>query len=569
MPVVSKFTYTLETIIQAGKLLVAIDHVPIAHQPEDARVAAVPVDVVLRAPQRGLDLPHLRAVRAAAGVHDAARDRCSASPRSSCGPASSSPTSSGNGSGHVQSLILGAVLFNAAVVLGALGVIGDLLSGQRIMPQRIFERVRRIELQLGVAAVALRAGRARRPASRPPPARDAGAEPRPHRGARGRAAVSPAVTRRRRGHGHRQHLRQVRLDQPGRAAADGRLRAHARRAVRAGRARVAARRRLRRGRARRTSGRSGSATGASSASTSRTRAPGRVGEAPGAEPRVPGDEGREPAVRRRRVRPGDARSRCSSTCPTPSTRSPRWRACAQRHLLVSVPREPLWRGLNMARGAYLKDLGNTPGPPQPLVQARRSCSCSRGTARSWRRARRSRGRCCSSAWWLHRSARHAARGRRVRGVARATRAARGSSRSGSRRPGLFTFAYFSVASPRAGRGRLRRDLAAVVGDVRDHLGDLPAGRAAALAHDRRAPGARAARGHPLRVAAADPGRLRARCSWSSRWRCTSRSIDDALRRLERAVLGARRARRSPTRPATSRAAGSPGTSASGSTAGSC
>jgi ubiquinone/menaquinone biosynthesis C-methylase UbiE len=31
------------------------------------------------------------------------------------------------------------------------------------------------------------------------------------------------------------------------------------------------------------------------------------------------------------------------------------------HLLVSVPREPLWRGLNLARGAYIKDLGNTPG----------------------------------------------------------------------------------------------------------------------------------------------------------------------------------------------------------------
>jgi SAM-dependent methyltransferase len=35
--------------------------------------------------------------------------------------------------------------------------------------------------------------------------------------------------------------------------------------------------------------------------------------------------------------------------------------CAQRHLLVSVPREPLWRGLNMARGAYWPALGNTPG----------------------------------------------------------------------------------------------------------------------------------------------------------------------------------------------------------------
>jgi 2-polyprenyl-3-methyl-5-hydroxy-6-metoxy-1,4-benzoquinol methylase len=34
---------------------------------------------------------------------------------------------------------------------------------------------------------------------------------------------------------------------------------------------------------------------------------------------------------------------------------------AGSHLLVSVPHEPLWRGLNMARGAYLKDLGNTPG----------------------------------------------------------------------------------------------------------------------------------------------------------------------------------------------------------------
>jgi 2-polyprenyl-3-methyl-5-hydroxy-6-metoxy-1,4-benzoquinol methylase len=34
---------------------------------------------------------------------------------------------------------------------------------------------------------------------------------------------------------------------------------------------------------------------------------------------------------------------------------------ARRHLLVSVPREPLWRALNMARGAYLGALGNTPG----------------------------------------------------------------------------------------------------------------------------------------------------------------------------------------------------------------
>jgi SAM-dependent methyltransferase len=34
---------------------------------------------------------------------------------------------------------------------------------------------------------------------------------------------------------------------------------------------------------------------------------------------------------------------------------------ASRYLLVSVPREPVWRALNMARGAYWRDLGNTPG----------------------------------------------------------------------------------------------------------------------------------------------------------------------------------------------------------------
>jgi 2-polyprenyl-3-methyl-5-hydroxy-6-metoxy-1,4-benzoquinol methylase len=35
--------------------------------------------------------------------------------------------------------------------------------------------------------------------------------------------------------------------------------------------------------------------------------------------------------------------------------------CARRHLIVSVPHEPLWRLLNMARGAYVRELGNTPG----------------------------------------------------------------------------------------------------------------------------------------------------------------------------------------------------------------
>jgi ubiquinone/menaquinone biosynthesis C-methylase UbiE len=34
---------------------------------------------------------------------------------------------------------------------------------------------------------------------------------------------------------------------------------------------------------------------------------------------------------------------------------------AARHLLLSVPREPVWRLTNLARGAYVRELGNTPG----------------------------------------------------------------------------------------------------------------------------------------------------------------------------------------------------------------
>ena len=47
--------------------------------------------------------------------------------------------------------------------------------------------------------------------------------------------------------------------------------------------------------------------------------------------------------------------------PDPSLTLSEMVRVAQRWVLVSVPREPLWRSLNMARGAYLRDLGNTPG----------------------------------------------------------------------------------------------------------------------------------------------------------------------------------------------------------------
>ena len=148
MAVVSRFTYTLETIIQAGKMLVATDHVPIATNPQTresrlfpsmwsyVRRNSVSIFRIYSQYEPLRIFWGLAALIGLAALVVWARYLYF--------------YIEGDGAGHVQSLILGAVLFNAAVVLAALGVIGDLLYANRVMQQRTFERVRRIELQLGI-----------------------------------------------------------------------------------------------------------------------------------------------------------------------------------------------------------------------------------------------------------------------------------------------------------------------------------------------------------------------------------------------------------------------------------
>lgn len=53
----------------------------------------------------------------------------------------------GSGNGHIQSLILGAILTLAAFQLAMLGVIGDLLSANRRLLERVLVRMRRLELR--------------------------------------------------------------------------------------------------------------------------------------------------------------------------------------------------------------------------------------------------------------------------------------------------------------------------------------------------------------------------------------------------------------------------------------
>ncbi len=149
MQVVSKFTYTLESIIQAGKMLVAVDHVPVRTNPKTRESRLFPsmwayvrrntVSIfriyALYEPLRVFMAA--AAVVALVGVVIWARFLYFFFFSDTPGQ-------------HIQSLILGSTLFIVAVQLAALGVVGDIMAGTRVLQQRALERVRRMELHVGV-----------------------------------------------------------------------------------------------------------------------------------------------------------------------------------------------------------------------------------------------------------------------------------------------------------------------------------------------------------------------------------------------------------------------------------
>jgi len=147
--VVDDFTYTLESLIQAGKMLVAVDQVEIETNPQtrESRLFDSTGAYVRR---NALSILRIYARYEPLRVFATAGLALALLALAAWMPFLLDWILNGDSTGHLQSLILGAVLFIAAVQLVALGVIGDLLAGQRVMTQRVFERVRRVELALEV-----------------------------------------------------------------------------------------------------------------------------------------------------------------------------------------------------------------------------------------------------------------------------------------------------------------------------------------------------------------------------------------------------------------------------------
>jgi glycosyltransferase involved in cell wall biosynthesis len=152
--VFSEFTYTLETIIQAGKKHIAIAHVPIATNPETrpsrlfghmstylrhsvgtlVRIYALyePLKVFFR----------LGGLCVLAGTLIGIRFVVS--------------YLAGDGAGHIQSLIFAAVLLIVGFQTLLIGLIADLIGGNRALLEDALFRVRAIELRLGDGAEVVR-----------------------------------------------------------------------------------------------------------------------------------------------------------------------------------------------------------------------------------------------------------------------------------------------------------------------------------------------------------------------------------------------------------------------------
>ena len=148
--VVSNFTYTLESLIQAGKMLVAVEHVPITTNPSvrESRLAKSTGSYVGR---NAVEIFRAYVLYEPLRVFTVAALLFAGGALVSWTPFLFDWIVNGDSEGHLQSLILGAVLAVIAVQMFGLGIIGDALAGQRVIAQRIFERVRRLELEAGVA----------------------------------------------------------------------------------------------------------------------------------------------------------------------------------------------------------------------------------------------------------------------------------------------------------------------------------------------------------------------------------------------------------------------------------
>ena len=149
LTVVSPYTYTIESIIQAGRTGTAIANVPVDTNDKmrDSRLFASTwgyirknAGVITRVFAAYEPIKFFGAIAAVFFVGSAIGFL----------PFLSDWILNGDRSGHVQSIVVASVLAVAGVQVAVLAVLADMMRNQRVVSQRILERVRRLEIHEGV-----------------------------------------------------------------------------------------------------------------------------------------------------------------------------------------------------------------------------------------------------------------------------------------------------------------------------------------------------------------------------------------------------------------------------------
>jgi glycosyltransferase involved in cell wall biosynthesis len=149
LTVVSRFTYTLESLIQAGKSQVAISHVPVSTN-EQLRESRLFGSMWAYVRRNMLAIFRIYTGYEPLTVFSILAAALMVACLVAWSPFLWSWIVEGDNSGHLQSIVLGGVLFIAAVQMFALGILADVLAANRSVSQMILHRVRRLELAAGI-----------------------------------------------------------------------------------------------------------------------------------------------------------------------------------------------------------------------------------------------------------------------------------------------------------------------------------------------------------------------------------------------------------------------------------
>lgn len=149
LTVVNNYTYTIESLIQAGKSNVPIVSVPIKTNPKtrDSRLFGSMWGYIRR---NAGTITRVFAAYEPLKFFGRMSLLMFLSSLVAFSPFVFDWVSTGESGGHLQSIILGAILALGSLQLLAVGIMADLIASNRALTQRVFEHTRRIELALEI-----------------------------------------------------------------------------------------------------------------------------------------------------------------------------------------------------------------------------------------------------------------------------------------------------------------------------------------------------------------------------------------------------------------------------------